>query len=89
MLMLDGVRRTIWMCYWRAPRVTERHGWHGCCALISACSPVGGGEVLKGSWFPGCCSKQLGLPPHGNHLDPKIAVGMAQRKKFGHCGGHR
>ena len=44
-------------------------GQHGRCALVSARGPGDGGEVLKGSRFPGCCSRQLGLPPHGKMLD--------------------
>ena len=51
-------------------------GQHGRCALVSARGPGDGGEVLKGSRFPGCCSRQLGLPPHGKLRDKPI---IAQR----------
>ena len=44
-------------------------GQHGRCSLVSARGPGDGGEVLKGSRFPGCCSRQLGLPPHGKLRD--------------------
>ena len=44
-------------------------GQHGRCSLVSARGPGDGGEVLKGSRFPGCCSRQLGLPPHGKPRD--------------------
>ena len=44
-------------------------GQHGRCSLVSARGPGDGGEVLKGSRSPGCCSRQLGLPPHGKLRD--------------------
>ena len=44
-------------------------GQHGRCSLVSARGPGDGGEVLKGSRFPGCCPRQLGLPPHGKLRD--------------------
>ena len=48
-------------------------GQHGRCALVSARGPGDGGEVLKGSRFPGCCSRQLGLPPHGKLRDNQLS----------------
>ena len=44
-------------------------GQHGRYSLVSARGSGDGGEVLKGSRFPGCCSRQLGLPPHGTPRD--------------------
>ena len=44
-------------------------GQHGRCSRVSARGSGDGGEVLKGSRFPGCCSRQLGLPPHGTPRD--------------------
>ena len=32
-------------------------GQHGRCSLVSARGPGDGGEVLKGSRFPGCCPR--------------------------------
>ena len=44
-------------------------GQHGRYSRVSARGSGDGGEVLKGSRFPGCCSRQLGLPPHGKLRD--------------------
>ena len=59
-------------------------GQHGRCSLVSARGPGDGGEVLKGSRFPGCCSRQLGLPPHGKPRDNRsYRAAKARAQKAG------
>ena len=57
-------------------------GQHGRYSRVSARGSGDGGEVLKGSRFPGYCPRQLGLPPHGKLRDKpnyRAANGRAHR----------
>ena len=66
-------------------------GQHGRYSRVSARGPGDGGEVLKGSRFPGCCSRQLGLPPHGKLRDnPIYRAALARRNRpLSHRSGDR